>query len=66
MKAKTVLLEPPPNHFRYSTRIFFLGEDKHGVVRKTDEGRATPKPRLNCVLIPLVQHFMKMNIREQR
>jgi hypothetical protein len=66
-----VEIEPVPRkpfreHLRYPTRVVLPGEDEYGIVRKADEGRRAPQPRLHDVLEPLVQHLMEVDVREQR
>src|SRR4051794_36655742 len=50
---------------QHPTRIFFLAEGQHGIVRVTDQDCAALQPRLDVLLEPHVQHFVQESVRKQ-
>jgi hypothetical protein len=66
MQAQTVLRESFRQYRQHPPRILFPLEDQRRVIRKTDLKRPPPKPWLDFVLKPQVEHFMQVEVTEQR
>ena len=66
MQAQTVFGESLRQYRQHPPRILFPLEDQRRVIRKTDLKRPSPKPWLDFVLKPHIEHVMQIEVTEQR
>ena len=66
MQAQAVLRESLRQHRQHPPRILFPREDQGRVVGKTDLKRPSPKPWLDVVLEPNIEHLVPVEVTEQR
>jgi len=65
MQAQTVLGESLRQHRQHPLCVLFLLEEQRGIIRKADFKRPSPKPWLDLVLEPDIEHFVQVEIAER-
>ena len=64
MQAQTVLFESLRQYRQHPPCILFPLEDQRRVIRKADLKRPSPKPWLDFVLEPHIEHFVQVEVAE--
>jgi hypothetical protein len=65
VQAQTVLCESLRQYRQHPPRILFPLKDQRRVIGESDLKRPSPKPWLDLVLKPHVEHFMPIEVTER-